>query len=142
MIQRIQTLYLGVAAVLLITAGIVLTSGGSEKALSDNPQANALYEDGTADMEAFRCQAAIVKLDEALQLLSQPRNLGDHPETGESIMVQNGRYGPYIKSGKDTRSLESEEEIFTIDGVDPDNPPPAAVIVEEGEGEEEEEDEE
>jgi DNA topoisomerase-1 len=56
-----------------------------------------------------------ISLEEALQLLSQPRNLGDHPETGEPIMVQNGRYGPYIKSGKDTRSLEAEEEIFTID---------------------------
>jgi DNA topoisomerase-1 len=56
-----------------------------------------------------------VSLDEALQLLSQPRNLGDHPDTGEPIMVQNGRYGPYVKSGKDTRSLETEEEIFTID---------------------------
>ncbi len=56
-----------------------------------------------------------ISLEEAVKLLSQPRNLGDHPETGEPIMVQNGRYGPYIKSGKDTRSLESEEEIFTVD---------------------------
>ncbi len=56
-----------------------------------------------------------ISLEEALRLLSQPRNLGNHPDTGEPILVQNGRYGPYVKSGKDTRSLETEEEIFTID---------------------------
>lgn len=57
-----------VAAGLLITAGIVVTSGGSDKALSDNPEANALYKEGTQDLEAFRLQAAITKLDQALEL--------------------------------------------------------------------------
>ena len=56
-----------------------------------------------------------VTLDQALELLSLPRNLGPHPESGDDIMVHNGRYGPYIKAGKETRSLESEDQIFTID---------------------------
>ncbi|MEO9181075.1 MAG: type I DNA topoisomerase [Acidimicrobiales bacterium] len=53
-------------------------------------------------------------LDDAKRLLSLPRMLGEHPE-GESVVAQNGRYGPYITWGKETRSLESEDQIFTID---------------------------
>ena len=56
-----------------------------------------------------------VTLEEALLLLSLPRSLGADPDTDEEITVQNGRYGPYVKRGKDTRSLESEEQIFAID---------------------------
>jgi DNA topoisomerase-1 len=55
-----------------------------------------------------------VTLDEALLLLQQPRVVGTHPEGGE-ILAQNGRYGPYLKWGSETRSLEREEDIFAID---------------------------
>jgi DNA topoisomerase-1 len=53
-----------------------------------------------------------VTLEEALRLLSLPRVVGE--ADGEPIEARNGRYGPYIQRGKDTRSLESEEQIFTI----------------------------
>ena len=53
-------------------------------------------------------------LDDAMRLLSLPRLVGEHPE-GESILAQNGRYGPYLTWGKETRSLESEDQIFLID---------------------------
>jgi DNA topoisomerase-1 len=53
-----------------------------------------------------------VTLDEALRLLSLPRTLGE--ADGEEVTAQNGRYGPYIQKGKETRSLETEEELFTI----------------------------
>jgi DNA topoisomerase-1 len=56
-----------------------------------------------------------ITLDEAKQLLSLPRTVGDHPEGGGPILAQNGRYGPYLTWGKETRSLESEDQIFTID---------------------------
>jgi DNA topoisomerase-1 len=56
-----------------------------------------------------------VTLDEALRLLTQPRTVGEHPEDGKPITAQNGRYGPYVKWEKETRSLDDEEEIFTID---------------------------
>jgi DNA topoisomerase-1 len=55
-----------------------------------------------------------VTLDEALQLLSLPRIVGHAPETGEEITAANGRYGPYVKRGSDTRSLGTEDELFTV----------------------------
>jgi DNA topoisomerase-1 len=55
-----------------------------------------------------------VTLEDATRLLSLPRDVGEHPEGG-SIIAQNGRYGPYITWGKETRSLEDEEQIFSID---------------------------
>ena len=55
-----------------------------------------------------------VTLDEALRLLSLPRVLGVDPGTGEEITAQNGRFGPYLKRGTDSRSLESEEQLLSI----------------------------
>ncbi len=55
-----------------------------------------------------------VTLDDALRLLSLPRSLGNEPESGEEIIALNGRYGPYVKKGTDSRSLGTEEELFTI----------------------------
>ena len=55
-----------------------------------------------------------VTLADAKRLLSLPREVGEHPEGG-AIIAQNGRYGPYITWGKETRSLEDEEQIFSID---------------------------
>ncbi len=54
-----------------------------------------------------------ITLDDALQLLSLPRVVGTDPETGAEITAQNGRYGPYLKKGTDSRTLPSEEAIFT-----------------------------
>jgi len=53
-----------------------------------------------------------VTLDQALQLMSLPRVVG--AIDGEEVTAQNGRYGPYLKKGTDSRSLTSEEQIFTI----------------------------
>jgi DNA topoisomerase-1 len=52
-----------------------------------------------------------VTLDEALRLLTLPRTLGE--VDGEPVVAANGRYGPYVKQGKETRSLDSEEQLFT-----------------------------
>ena len=55
-----------------------------------------------------------VTLDDALRLLSLPRVVGVDPGSGDEITAQNGRYGPYLKRGTDSRSLASEEQIFTV----------------------------
>jgi DNA topoisomerase-1 len=53
-----------------------------------------------------------VSLDDALKLLTLPRTLGELD--GEPVTAQNGRYGPYVKKGTDSRSLENEEQLFTV----------------------------
>jgi DNA topoisomerase-1 len=54
-----------------------------------------------------------ITLDDALQLLSLPRTLGTN-SSGDEITVQNGRYGPYLKAGVDSRTLTSEDQLFSI----------------------------
>ena len=58
---------------------------------------------------------ATVDLDTAVKLLDLPRVVGVDPESGEEIKAQNGRYGPYLTKGTDTRSLTSEDAIFDVD---------------------------
>src|SRR6478735_2130247 len=53
-----------------------------------------------------------VTLDEALRLLTLPRALGE--SDGEEVVAANGRYGPYVKRAKESRSLDSEDQLFTI----------------------------
>ena len=69
----------------------------------DKPRTASLLKSMTLDT---------VTLDDALALLSLPRTLGEID--GEPVTVQNGRYGPYVKRGAESRSLPTEEEMFTI----------------------------
>ncbi len=77
----------------------------SRKAARPKPRTASLFKD---------MDPATIDLETALRLLSLPRVVGVDPDTGEEITAQNGRYGPYLKKGSDSRSLTSEEQLFTI----------------------------
>jgi len=79
--------------------------------------------DGERTASLFKTMSLeTLTLDQARRLLTLPRVVGIDPAAGEGsgpgggveITAQNGRYGPYIKRGNDSRSLESEEQLFTV----------------------------
>ncbi len=81
----------------------------------DKPRTASLFKTMTVDR---------LTLDEALQLLALPRVVGEDPADGGQILAMNGRYGPYLRKDvtdaegitkSDTRSLETEEQIFEVD---------------------------
>lgn len=55
-----------------------------------------------------------VTIEQAIDLLNLPRVVGVDPESAEEITAQNGRYGPYLLKGKDSRSLDNEDRIFEV----------------------------
>jgi DNA topoisomerase-1 len=78
---------------------------GAKKETAPKPRTASLFRSMSVDT---------LELDTALQLLSLPRVVGTDPESGEEITAQNGRFGPYLKKGTDSRSLESESQIFDV----------------------------
>jgi DNA topoisomerase I len=90
---------------------VVLRNGRYGPYVSEDPPEDADEKPRTASL--FQSMSPeTVTLEDALRLLSLPRVVGE--TSGEPIEVRNGRYGPYIQQGKETRSLESEEQIFSI----------------------------
>ncbi len=70
---------------------------------------------GSRTASLFRDMAVeTVSLADALRLLTLPRVLGPDPGSGEEVTAQNGRYGPYVKRGRESRSLDLEEQLFTV----------------------------
>ncbi|HEX3794240.1 MAG TPA: type I DNA topoisomerase [Acidimicrobiales bacterium] len=57
---------------------------------------------------------ATLTFEQALELLRIPRTVGADPESGEDVVAHNGKFGPYLKRGTDTRSLTSEDQLLTI----------------------------
>jgi DNA topoisomerase-1 len=78
---------------------------GRAKAAKPKPRTASLFTD---------MDLATIDLETALRLMSLPRVVGTDPESGEEITAQNGRYGPYLKKGTDSRSLTSEQQLFDI----------------------------
>ncbi|KAF2415810.1 DNA topoisomerase I [Microbacterium sp. B35-30] len=78
---------------------------GAKKEAAPKPRTASLFKSMSVDT---------IDLDTALQLLDLPRSVGIDPETQTPITAQNGRYGPYLKKGTDSRTLQSEQQIFDI----------------------------
>jgi DNA topoisomerase-1 len=72
---------------------------------SQKPRTSSLFKSMSLDT---------ITLEQALTLLTLPRVVGSDPESGEEITAQNGRYGPYLRKGSDSRSIDSEEQLLTI----------------------------
>jgi DNA topoisomerase-1 len=80
-------------------------SSAAKKDAAPKPRTASLFKSMSVDT---------VDLETALRLLELPRTVGTDPESGEVITAQNGRYGPYLKKGTDSRTLDSEQLIFDI----------------------------
>jgi DNA topoisomerase-1 len=74
-----------------------------EDSVDEKPRTASLFKSMTPET---------VTLEEALRLLQLPRTIGE--SEGEEVVAANGRYGPYVKKGKESRSLDDEEQLFTI----------------------------
>jgi DNA topoisomerase-1 len=57
---------------------------------------------------------ATLTYEQALELLRIPRTVGTDPDSGEEVVAHNGKFGPYLKKGSDTRSLASEDQLLTV----------------------------
>ena len=86
--------------------GAYVQLGEQEEGSKTKPKRASLFQGMSQDE---------ITLDQALRLLSLPRLIGKHPDDDVEITAQNGRYGPYISWGKETRSLEAEEQLFEIE---------------------------
>ncbi len=81
--------------------------------LGASPEKGSTVKPPRASLPAGVTERTIT-LDVALKLLSLPRQIGPHPDDGEPITANFGRFGPYVKHGDEFRSLESDEQVFTI----------------------------
>ena len=87
---------------------------GAYVQLGETPEGKKAEKPKRASLQGGMTEATVT-LDEALKLLSLPRTVGAHPDDGSAILANFGRFGPYLKHNDEFRSLESEEDVFTVD---------------------------
>lgn len=115
---------------------MLLLAGKEPEALGEDPQSGLpiyikqgrfgpFVQLGDGDAKSDVKRASLLKgmtpetldLDTAVKLLSLPRVLGRHPKSKEEVIATNGRYGPFVRSGKEIRSLPADKDLFEV-GLD------------------------
>ncbi|MDN4639200.1 type I DNA topoisomerase [Agreia sp. PsM10] len=97
-------------------APVATADGTAKKAPARKPAAKKSTAPKPRTASLFKSMdLATIDIETALRLLDLPRVVGDDPQSGEPITAQNGKFGPYLKKGADTRSITSEDMIFEID---------------------------
>jgi len=86
---------------------------GAYAQLGETPEGKKAEKPKRASLQAGMTEQTVT-LDEALKLLSLPREVGVHPDDGQPIVTNFGRFGPYVKHNDEFRSLESEDDVFNI----------------------------
>jgi DNA topoisomerase I len=86
---------------------------GAYVQLGETPEGKKAEKPKRASLQAGMTEQTVT-LDEALKLLSLPREVGVHPDDGQPIVTNFGRFGPYVKHNDEFRSLESNEDVINI----------------------------
>jgi len=86
---------------------------GAYVQLGETPDGKKAEKPKRASLQAGMTEQTVT-LDEALKLLSLPREVGVHPDDGHPIVTNFGRFGPYVKHNDEFRSLESDDDVFNI----------------------------
>ena len=86
---------------------------GAYVQLGETPEGKKAEKPKRASLQGGMTESTVT-LEEALKLLSLPREVGLHPDDNQPIMTNFGRFGPYVKHGDEFRSLESEDDVFNI----------------------------
>src|SRR5690348_7906490 len=86
---------------------------GAYVQLGETPEGKKAEKPKRASLQSNMTESTVT-LEEALKLLSLPRQVGLHPDDNEPVLTNFGRFGPYVKHGDEFRSLESEDDVFGI----------------------------
>ena len=86
---------------------------GAYVQLGETPEGKKAAKPKRASLQSGMTEQTIT-LQEALKLLSLPREVGRHPDDDQPIVTNFGRFGPYVKHNDEFRSLESEDDVFNI----------------------------
>jgi DNA topoisomerase-1 len=82
--------------------------------LGENPEKGSKGKPKRSSLLPTMSESTIT-FDEAVRLLELPRELGTHPESGQSVLAGLGRFGPYVKHGDEYRSIEASDDLFSVD---------------------------
>ena len=93
---------------------VIVGRFGAYVQLGETPERGSKDKPRRASLVAGLSESAVT-LEEALRLLSLPRELGEHPDSKQPVIAGQGRFGPYVKHGDEFRSLEETDDVYAIE---------------------------